>query len=237
MVVTDSVSLDRAGHGCLLGQRSRGPESSRGPRWKYDNDINFYDLFGHLGSRPLCGRNIVSADAMFFIGFARDQQEAILGLVPSNVELRVLTPVFFHPSHRRDVADIPSTRSPRLPFFSSPTDSRTSTATSIWVHRPTMEQAEAGPSTVFPCIPREYGPTYSEVRLAERIPDISYTRSCAPPKPVHHDYLGLSSYSVLPPDDISRMSWTLGRFFKAITTRENMTEESRESRPSPPYSS
>ncbi|MED6182231.1 hypothetical protein PIB30_026752 [Stylosanthes scabra] len=128
-----------------------------------------------------------------------------------------------------------SSGSPRPPLFPSPTNSRTSTTTSRMVRCPTAEQAKASPSTSSPWmdLSRLWTHLDCKARLAERIPDISYTGSYAAPEPVLLNCLGLSSYSALPPDDTARMSWTLGTFFKAIAAKEESTEKSREIDPLP----
>ncbi|MED6110989.1 hypothetical protein PIB30_048122 [Stylosanthes scabra] len=160
-----------------------------------------------------------------------------------------------------------SSGSPHPPLFSSPMDSRISTATARSVRHPTVEQAEAGPSSSSPPTSRGYVSTcrrlfpseedesrssrgrdqdgfgYSdfspylfrdyEARLAKRIPDLSYTRSYAPPEAAYPEQLGFNSYSALPPDDNARMPWSPGTFFRARAARVEGAEESRESRPSP----
>ncbi|MED6114790.1 hypothetical protein PIB30_083851 [Stylosanthes scabra] len=49
-----------------------------------------------------------------------------------------------------------------------------------------------------------------EYRLAGEVSYISYTKSCASPSPAHGDYIG-TTYSVLPPDDTTRMPWSPNR--------------------------
>ncbi|MED6199535.1 hypothetical protein PIB30_076843 [Stylosanthes scabra] len=72
-----------------------------------------------------------------------------------------------------------------------------------------------------------------EARLAERIPDISYTRSYAPSEAAYPEQLGFNSYSALPPDDNARMPWSLGTLFRARAAKEEGAKESRESQPTP----
>ncbi|MED6223088.1 hypothetical protein PIB30_070594 [Stylosanthes scabra] len=162
----------------------------------------------------------------YFTRIACAQYEVIFGLVPSNFELQVLTPVFFYPSRKQDVVDFRKFRiSPTSSILLSYRFARLFPTEENEPRRSRRRDQDGFRYSDFSAyLFKDY-----EARLAERIPDISYTGSYAPPEVAHPDHLGLTTYSALPPDNDTRMPWSPTSFFRARTSRK----ESRESRPSP----